>query len=265
MAIIEINNLNFYYDHQKNDKSFYLSVPSWQVEKGSFFSIIGPNGCGKSTLLKLIAGLLKAEIGSIKISGINIEDIKRKDYSKKIAYVPQSVVSIYPFSVYEIIMMGRTPYMNFMGFDKKDDRDAVNEATEIMKLSNLLKKGINELSGGEVQRVFIARALAQKADIILLDEPNSHLDLHHQIVIFDLLKELSDEKGLTIIAVSHDLNMVGIYSKDIVFMNNGTMVIFGNKKEIFTKENIRKVFDVDAEVTFINKSNTANVLIKPQS
>ena len=263
MALIEINNLIFSYKQQAVDSQFKLSVQSWDVEKGSFISIIGPNGCGKSTLLKLIAGLLTPDDGSIFVDGYNIHDINPKEYSKIIAYVPQSAVTIFPFSVYEIIMMGRTPYMNYMGFDRQDDREAVENALEIMQLSHLRNKGINEISGGEAQRVFIARALAQKAEIILLDEPNSHLDLHHQIVIFDLLSELSEKKGLTIVTVSHDLNMVGIYSKEIIFMNNGMIIIHGNKKEIFTKENIKRVFDVNAEVNF-TKGNAANVLINPQ-
>lgn len=263
MTIIEINNLEFTYN-KSVDKSFQLSVPSWIVEKGSFFSIIGPNGCGKSTLLKLIAGLLTPNKGSIIVAGKNIENISKKNYSKIIAYVPQSAVTIFPFSVYEIVMMGRTPYMNYMGFDKQEDRGAVESALETMQLSHLQNKGINEISGGEAQRVFIARALAQKAEIILLDEPNSHLDLHHQIVIFDLLTKLSEKNGLTIIAVSHDLNMVGIYSKEIIFMNEGEIVIQGNKKDILIKENIKRVFDVNTEITFKSNSNVANVLINPQ-
>ncbi len=265
MAIIEINNLSFHYNKKHVDNTFKLSVPSWKVDEGSFFSIIGPNGCGKSTLLKLIAGLLIPDTGSIRVSGENVEEIKKKDYAKKVSFVPQSAVSIFPFSVYEIVMMGRTPYMNFMGFENHEDQEAVSEALETMHLTDLINKGINEISGGEAQRVLIARALAQNANIILLDEPNSHLDIHHQIMIFDLLRELSVDKKLTIIAVSHDLNLVGIYSKDIVFMKGGEIVINGDKKNIFTKANIKKVFDVEADVNFIKNSSTANVLIDPQT
>ena len=265
MTIIEINNLDFTYDKQAADESFHLSVPSWKVEKGSFFSIVGPNGCGKSTLLKLITGLLTPNKGSIIVAGNNIEKINKRDYSKIIAYVPQSVVTIFPFSVYEIVMMGRTPYMNLMGFEKDEDRRLVNEALDLMKLNDLRKKGINEISGGEAQRVFIARSIAQQADIILLDEPSSHLDLHHQLKIFDMLLHLCEDKGLTIVAVSHDLNLVGIYSKEVIFMNDGTIAIDGDKRSIFTKENIKKIFSVDAEVKFSDKNNNANVFINPQS
>ncbi len=261
MNIIDINDLFFQYE---TDNNFKLFVKNWSVSQGSFVSIIGPNGCGKSTFLKLLAGIHNPFSGEIKIHGKKIGEIKRKNYSKYISYVPQSVVSVFPFTVYEIVMMGRTPYLNQLGFEKKDDCIVVDEALELLELNEMRNKGINEISGGELQRVFIARALAQKADIILLDEPNSHLDLKHQIVIFELLAKLAEQNNLTVISVSHDLNMVGIYSKDVVFMNNGTIQIIGDKKQIFTKENIRKVFNVNVEVYPSQNNYSANVLIEPQ-
>ena len=265
MSIIELKNIVFNYDSKNSNNSFQLNIPDWKVEKGSFFSVIGPNGCGKSTLLKLIAGINNPKQGDVLVEGKHIDDIPHKEFAKVISYVPQSTMTIFPFSVYEIVMMGRTPYMNMMGFEKDEDRRLVNEALDLMKLNDLRKKGINEISGGEAQRVFIARSIAQQADIILLDEPSSHLDLHHQLKIFDMLLELCEQKSLTIIAVSHDLNLVGIYSKEIIFMNDGTIAIDGDKRSIFTKENIKKIFAVDAEVKFSDKNNNANVYINPQS
>ncbi len=261
MNIVEINDLSFQYG---SDSNFKLSIKNWSATKGSFVSIIGPNGCGKSTLLKLLAGIHIPISGSIVINGKRIEEIKRKNYSKYISYVPQSVVSVFPFTVHEIVMMGRTPYLNLMGFEKKEDNIIVDEALELLELTGMRNKGINEISGGELQRVFIARALAQKADIILLDEPNSHLDLQHQIIIFELLAKLAEQNNLTVLSVSHDLNMVGIYSHEVVFMNSGTFQIIGDKKQIFTKENIRKVFNVNAEVFSSQNNYSANVLIEPQ-
>lgn len=264
MAIIEINDLCFQYEHDVSGSPFNLSVGNWEVEKGKFYSIIGPNGCGKSTLLKLIAGINEPNAGSIKVDGKLIYEIKRSDYSKQISYVPQSVSSVFPFSVYEIVMMGRTPYLNFMGFEKETDKKIVNESLELMELTHIRNKGINEISGGELQRVFIARALAQKAGIILLDEPNSHLDLQHQVAVFDLLEKLCTEKNFTVIAVSHDLNMVGIYSHEVIFMKNGKIEIQGNKKDIFTKENILQIFNVESEVRYSGNSGKANIFINPQ-
>jgi len=260
LAIIQINNLTFEYN---NDFGFKLFIENWKVEQGSFVSIVGPNGCGKSTFLKILAGINIPHSGRVLINGKSIKEIKRKNYSKFIAYVPQSLISVFPFTVHEIVMMGRTPYLNFMGFEKENDCIIVDEAIKMMELNNIKNKCINEISGGELQRVFIARALAQKSEIILLDEPNSHLDIQHQIVIFELLQKLSEKNNLTIISVSHDLNMVGMYSKEVIFMRNGMFEITGNKKKIFTKENIKKVFNVNAEVYQSSFTNSANVLIKP--
>ena len=264
MAFIEIKDISFHYGQNSHGNSFKLSIQNLEIEKGKFVDIIGPNGCGKSTLLKILAGINTPFMGSIKIEGNDFSEFNRNEYSKKISYVPQSVPAIFPFSVYEIVMMGRTPYLNFMGFDKKEDRLIVDEAMEILELNHIRNKGINEISGGELQRVFIARALAQRSEIILLDEPNSHLDLQHQIVIFDLMEKLCSNNNFTIITVSHDLNMVGIYSDEIVFMKGGTIAIHGDKKSIFTKENISEIFNVDTQVNFKEYGKAANVLIKPQ-
>lgn len=265
MAIIEINDLCFQYEHDVSGIPFKLSVEKWEVEKGKFYSIIGPNGCGKSTLLKLLAGINEPNSGSIKIDGKNIHEINRSEYSKLISYVPQSASSVFPFSVYEIVMMGRTPYLNFMGFEKETDKEIVNESLELMELSHIRNKGINEISGGELQRVFIARAFAQKSGIILLDEPNSHLDLKHQVSVFNLLEKLCTDKGFTVIAVSHDLNMVGIYSHEVVFMRNGKIEIHGTKKEILNKENIKQIFNVESEVRYSGINGRVNIYINPQS
>lgn len=266
MNIIELQNLVFYYGDKLEPNSFILSVDHWVIEKGSFISIIGPNGCGKSTLLKLLAGIIQPNKGSFYINEKDSINYKRNDLSKIVAYVPQKVGMTFPFSVHEIVMMGRTPYMNLMGFDKNEDRLIVEKALETFELNEIKGKGINEISGGELQRVLIARAVAQKPQILLLDEPNSHLDLKHQIAIFEILTNLSQLENLTVVTVSHDLNLVGLYSNDVVFMKNGRMEISGAKKEIFNEKNIFDVFKVKAEVKYSQTSgNAANVLIKPLS
>lgn len=247
--------------HKKSD-GFNLSINDFNISEGEFVSIIGPNGCGKSTLLRLIAGLLNSTNGTVEVFGFRFEGDNYQNQAKLISYVPQMSYSVFPFSVYEIVMMGRTPYLNLLGFEKEDDIKAVNEALEKLEIEHLAKKGINEISGGEAQRVFIARALAQDSKIILLDEPNSHLDLEHQIAIFDLLKSINSLKEKTILTVSHDLNLVGIYSSRVVVMENGRIIFDGDKKTVLTKENIKNSFHVEADV--INGiNNSLNVLINP--
>lgn len=242
-----------------------MKIPDWKISKGDFVSLLGPNGCGKSTLLRLIGRLTDLKTGSIAIDGKNILELRRRELAKKIAYVPQKNFSIFPFSVYEIVMMGRTPYLNIMGFENSADKEIVDEAINRMQIEKLKHKGINEISGGEAQRVFIARALAQRAEIIMLDEPNAHLDLEHQVMIFNLLKKLNEEEKITVLAVSHDLNLVGIFSKKVALMNEGTIVMEGEKSEILTKENIRNIFKIDSAIFQTGDRQSINVLINPNS
>ncbi len=265
MNAVEIKNLHFNYESAISGQSFVLNIPDWKIDKGDFVSLLGPNGCGKSTLLRLIGHLMELNSGSILVDGKNILEYKRKDLVKKIAYVPQKNFSIFPFSVYEIVMMGRSPYLNMMGFENAEDRKIVDEALNIMQIENLKQKGINEISGGEAQRVFIARALAQKAEIILLDEPNAHLDLEHQVMIFNLLKKLNEEEKITVLTVSHDLNLVGIFSKKIAMMTDGFIAMEGEKTEILTRENIQRIFKIDSALFPSSDSKSINVLINPNS
>ncbi len=264
MNEIEIRNLEFSYKSGNAIPAFRIEIPEWTIGNGDFVSLLGPNGCGKSTLLKLIANLIDFTSGHIIIEGKNLNELRRNEVAKKIAFVPQKNFTYFPFSVYEIVLMGRTPYLNMMGFETSEDRTIVDQAIEVMQIGDLRKKGINELSGGEAQRVFIARALAQKAQIILLDEPNAHLDLQHQIMIFDLLKKLNDE-GITVVTVSHDLNLVGIYSKKIALMNHGRIVLYGEKSDILNKKNISEIFKINSIVFSAAEGKSMNVLINPVS
>ncbi len=265
MNAVEIKNLQFTYENANGGATFVMNIPDWKITKGDFVSLLGPNGCGKSTLLRLIGRLTDLKIGSILIDGKNVLEFRRRELAKKIAYVPQKNFSIFPFSVYEIVMMGRTPYLNVMGFENAADKEIVDEALNTMQIEKLKHKGINEISGGEAQRVFIARALAQRAEIILLDEPNAHLDLEHQVMIFNLLKILNEEEKITVLTVSHDLNLVGIFSKKVALMNEGIIVMEGEKSEILTKGNIRKIFKIDSAVFPSVDLKSINVLINPNS
>jgi iron complex transport system ATP-binding protein len=263
MSAISINNLEFEYLSEVKNQAFHLSIPIWNVEAGEFVSVLGPNGCGKSTLLRLICGLAKHQNGKIKIGDTDILCLSHKELAKRIAFVPQSHDSIFPFSVNEIVMMGRTPYLNTFGFEQEDDRKIVDEALSLMRVEHLRKKCINEISGGEAQRVYLARALTQETDILILDEPNAHLDLENQILIFDFLKKLNEEKHITIITVSHDLNLVGIYSKKVVLMKQGKIVLDGNKSQVLNRKNIAEIFKINAAIFSTETSASFNVLINP--
>jgi len=260
--LIEIDNLKFTYN-SPNNHNFCLNIHNWKLKEKNFTILLGPNGSGKSTLLKILMKIIDDYKGNIRLDGKEIKSFSRKDYAKLVAYVPQTIVTLFPYSVYEIVMMGRTPYLNLLGFETKEDRNIVNEILELLEISHLRKKGINEISGGELQRVIIAKALAQKPRVILLDEPNAHLDIEHQISIFDLLNKLKEEQNLTILAVSHDLNLAGIYSDEISFIVDGRIIISGPKQLVFTEENIQNVFHVHTKIFKSKEKNIFNVLINP--
>lgn len=258
---IQINNLVFSYP-APDENIFTLKVDELKIYDADFVSLIGPNGCGKSTLLKIIVNLLKPKKGDIKIFNKLLNKITQKELAKYISYVPQTNYSVFPFSVYEIVMMGRFHKLSMLGFETKEDKEIVKNALNEMQVYHLAKKGIKELSGGEAQRVFIARAIAQQSKIILLDEPTSHLDIEHQIMIFEKLIELNSKDNKTIITVSHDLNLVANYSKRIILLKDGNVKLDGDKKVLLNKDNIRKYFNVDANIINDN-TNKFHIVIYP--
>ncbi|HEX2868624.1 MAG TPA: ABC transporter ATP-binding protein [Ignavibacteriales bacterium] len=264
MPLVELKNICFSYSSSSKDEPlFQLKNIHLRIEGGEFISVLGPNGSGKSTLLKIISGLLKYSQGKISLEGENYRNISRKALARAIAFVPQSSLTIFPFSIYEIVMMGRTPYLNMFGYENKEDRRLVNEAIEMVDIQHLKHKGINEVSGGEAQRAFIARAIVQNPKLILLDEPNSHLDIKHQLSIFNLIKKLNEEKGLSVLSVSHDLNLAGFYSSRVILMKEGRILEDDRTDRILTKDNIYRVFGVHSETVTDERSRKVNVVVKP--
>src|SRR4030042_719845 len=254
MTLIDLKNIYFSYIQKFSDNDFCLENINISFKKGDFISILGPNGSGKSTLLKIIARLLRPTKGQLFYTNIDYKEISPKNISKRIAFVPQSTFSIYPFSVFEIVMMGRTPYLNYFGFEKKKDIEIVNNTLELVGIVHLKNKGINEISGGEAQRDFITQALVQKPEVILLDEPNAHLDIEHQMEIFTLLNLLNENENLTVIAVSHDLNLAGLFSKRVMLMKKGNILMDSDKKTILTESNLREIFNVNSMINYDEKN-----------
>lgn len=261
--MIELKNIYFTYN-KKSGKNFCLNNISTKIREGDFITLLGPNGSGKSTLLKILSGYFKPESGTIKFNSKPYQNIPVKSLSKEIAVVSQKNISIFPFSIHEIVMMGRTPYLNMFGVEDSEDRKIVNEALKIMKIYHLKDKGINEVSGGEAQRAFIARALAQKPKYLLLDEPNAHLDVHHQFAIFDLLKDLNDKENITVVAVSHDLNLSLRYSKKAILLDDGKIAAEGLPTEILTGKNIDSVFKVSSDFV-LTKSGSKTIIVNSTS
>ena len=240
-GIIEIENLSFGY----TPKNMVLEGVSFSVKKGTFLAITGPNGAGKSTLLNLICGALKPKSGTISIDGKSIGSYNPRTLAAKIAVVRQEYAPIFGFSVIETVMMARIPYYGSTGFERPTDRDIVNDAMELTDTIRFASRPITSLSSGERQRVYIARALAQNSPILLLDEPTNFLDPKHQVDIFDLLKAAQNEKGKSIIAITHDINLAAQYCDQALLLGLDGTYRHGGINEVLSKEHIRNTFQIE--------------------
>lgn len=250
-GIIEVKNLNFSY----NLETKILKDMSFEVKPGVFLAIAGPNGAGKSTLLNLMCRALRPNSGTIRIDTAAIESYSTRALAAKVAVVRQELVPIFGFSVMETVLMARTPYYGSTGFESRADREVVNDALEATDTARFSSRPLNSLSSGERQRVFIARALAQNSLIMLLDEPTNFLDLKHQVGIYDLLKAAQVEKGKTIVAVTHDINLASQYCDEILLLGADSSYYIGKTKAVLLPEQIREVFDVEVFAGRIGKEN----------
>lgn len=237
---IRVKDMTFQYN-----EAIILNQLRFTIKEKTFMSIIGPNGSGKSTLLKLIAKNLLPNQGSILLGEKDLMQYAPKDLAQEMAVVPQSTEIAYDFTVEDIILMGRHPHLKRFQREGYKDLQIVKEAMEVTNTWHLRERYISEISGGERQRVIIAKALAQEPKIILLDEPTSALDIHHQIEILELLKKLNEEKGVTIIAVLHDLNLAIRYSKEMMLLHEGNMITLGRTEDVITIENLKKAYNMD--------------------
>ena len=239
----EAKNIVTGYDKKIIIDGIDLSVPSNKVSV-----IIGSNGCGKSTLLKTMARLIKPLSGDIVIDGKKITTMPSKKLAQILGLLPQSPVVPEGITVWDLVSRGRFPYQNLFSSLNKEDFEAVEEALEIMGISELANRCIDELSGGQRQRVWIAMALAQQTDILLLDEPTTYLDIAYQVEILELLKDLNKKTKKTIVIVIHELNQAARYADNLVCMKNGKIYSKGKVHDIFNETMLKDVFGIDSIV-----------------
>jgi len=239
--VISVESLSAGYENKVVVKNI-----SFEAEIGDFIGIVGPNGCGKTTLLRALLGLIKTYEGTVKIRGKNVLKMRKGDLAKKISFVPQLMEPVEGFTVEDIVMLGRIPHVGRFAFETGKDYRIADDAIEQLKIEKLKDVPVTELSGGEFQRVAIARALAQNPQLMLLDEPISHLDLRFQLRIMRLLRRIRENK--CIIATFHDLNMASRFCRKVLLLNKGEMVAFGWPKDILTHENLKQVYRVNVNV-----------------
>jgi iron complex transport system ATP-binding protein len=254
MPLLQVKNVNFKYGHQ-----WALSDIGFEVRPGEIIGLIGPNGSGKTTLLKLIDGLLAPSSGEIAIDGIGIGTMHRDALARMIAVVPQESPILFPFSVEEIVLMGRSPHLGKFAFETKADYEIARRAMKLTNTLDFAKRSIMELSGGERQRVWIARALTQEPTMMLLDEFTAFLDMHHQITLFDLMKSLNKTHHLTAIISTHDINMISQYASRLILLHAGKIHAIGAPADVVTRNNILTVYETDVLIDRHPKTGTPRV------
>ncbi|MEM9036055.1 MAG: ABC transporter ATP-binding protein [Actinomycetota bacterium] len=220
----------------------------FEVPDGLVTTIVGPNACGKSTLLRALSRLLKPMSGTVLLDGEAIHRLPTKDVAKRLGLLPQSPISPDGILVVDLVARGRTPHQSLFQQWSSDDERAVRAALEATRSIDLADRPVDELSGGQRQRVWIAMALAQETDILLLDEPTTFLDITHQIEVLDLVRRLNEESGRTIVVVLHDLNLACRYAHHIVAMRDGQIVAAGEPSAVITAETVREVFGLESMV-----------------
>ncbi len=256
MPIVTVNDASFFYGAQNIFKDICFSV-----EKGEIFCLIGPNGCGKTTLLDCILGFQQLHSGNIHVMGKNAKSFKPGYMARSIAYVPQSHERTFPYTVQEIVTMGRAAHLNLFETPSETDRHMADEALERIGISHLGNRPYTQLSGGEAQLVMIARALTQQTQVIIMDEPTAHLDFHYELIIMEVITELVKKSHLSIIMATHFPNHAFYFQNkniktSIALLHKGGFLAKGGPEAVLDEERLKILYNVNASVITLNTENS---------
>lgn len=252
MTLLQAEKLTLSYE----GRTIIVNELDLSIQRGLITAFVGPNGCGKSTLLRGLSRLLKPTLGSVCLDGHNIHHMKAKDLARQIGILPQSPVAPEGLTVYELVAQGRYPHQSWFQQWSSEDERITLEALEMTNLTHFADRPVDTLSGGQRQRAWIAMALAQQSEILLLDEPTTFLDLAYQIEVLDLLADLNVKKGRTIVMVLHDLNQAARYANTIIAMREGRIWANGSPEQVITVENVQTVFQMQCQIIGDPVSNT---------
>lgn len=254
--ILEVNNISFSYD----DELIFEEI-SFSINKGDVLCVLGPNGTGKTTLIKCLNGLQDIDSGEILINGKNIKKLSFSQISKHVGYIPQSHVPSFPFSVFDVVLMGRSPYLKLTESPRKEDEKIAEKSLKTLGIYDLKDKEYTNLSGGERQLVFLARVLTQQPDILILDEPTSHLDFGNQIKLLEIVDKLADS-GLSVIMSSHFPDHAFLSSTKVAIMKDKKFIDFGTPDEVVTEENLEKAYSIEVKLIELNENRKVCVPMK---
>ena len=244
--MLQVDSLSFAYP----SGPLVLNDVSFSVQAGAIVGLLGPNGSGKTTLLRLVSGVLKPDRGIVRVGGAPIATLGPRDRARRVAVVPQETRSTFDFTALDIVLMGRYPHLGHFELEGADDQAIAAEAMAATGTRTLAHRRFGTLSGGEKQRVVIAGALAQTADVLLLDEPTASLDLGYQLEIAALLRRLNRDRQTTMIVSTHDLNLAAALCSSLVLIRAGRVLAEGKTAAVLTREHVRELYDVEADVAF---------------
>ncbi len=225
-----------------------LETINLELRRGQSYGILGPNGSGKTTLLDLMGGLLQPGSGTIEFLGRSLPAWPKKELAQRLALVPQEFTVRFGYPVREVVEMGLHPHLHRFAAPTENEQELIDEALRVTGISHLAERPVTRLSGGEKQRVAVARALAQKPKVLLLDEATSNLDIHHSLEILHLIRSRFEQQDLQVVAVMHDLNLASFFCDQLIFLKKGRIICQGPTEEVLTSENIKTVYGVEAEV-----------------
>lgn len=241
--MIQVEGLSYRFEQQLILNELSISFPNNRL-----IGLIGPNGTGKSTLLQLLAGARKLQSGRVHVDGKPIESYSKRELAKTIAVLQQGGLEPLPYTVQQVLEMGRYPYLSWLGVEGYDSRSIIEEAIERTEIAHLREHRLNELSGGERQRVALAKVWVQRPRILMLDEPTTYLDIGYQQMIMDFIAKWQKDEQLLVIAVMHDINLAAMYCHEIIALHEGKVYASGRPQEVLTSELLADLYDADTSI-----------------
>ncbi|MDQ0176575.1 ABC transporter ATP-binding protein [Bacillus chungangensis] len=253
---IQVVDGNYYYEsRRKKFPNLYAQDINFSLEPGKIMAILGPNGAGKTTMLKCITGLFEWKKGKTLIDDKPLATLNRKELWKRVGYVPQAHKMVFGFTVEELVMMGRAPYISTLAQPSAKDLEAAHKALEIIDILHLAKKSCNEISGGELQLALIARTLVSEPEVLILDEPESHLDIQKQMVILQTIKRLSKEHGISCIINTHYPNHAFYLADRILMTAKEKGIVYGNVQEVMTELRMKEFFGIELKKIIVEEED----------